>query len=362
MSRNPYPRTTRTLALAGWALLASLAACKKEEAAADEAVQAVVAAKTATATTEPFTRTISALGGVVARPGRYASLSAPSATRISAVHVAQGQRVGAGQPLVEFDQSQFRAAANAAQAALTAAQRNFDRAERLANEGIVPRKDAEAAAAELARTRNDAVVARRALQLSVLRSPVSGVVTRMSAVLGASADPSQVLVEVADPSAFDAVLALGPADAAEIHPGSHVLLSAGEKAGGESMGEGRVASVAAAVDTGSRSVQVRVSVTSPARPLRLGESVYGVIAVETRPAAVVVPVEALVPGDEPGSYKLFVVGAGGVARVREVKVGGRTATKAEITEGLKAGEVVVTQGAYSLQDSAKITRTVPVKP
>jgi multidrug efflux pump subunit AcrA (membrane-fusion protein) len=103
-------------------------------------------------------------------------------------------------------------------------------------------------------------------------------------------------------------------------------------------------------------------VTTPSRALRLGESVYGVIAVETRPNAVVIPVEALVPGDEPGSYKVFVVDKGGTARATPVKVGDRTETKIEIVEGLKGGETIVTQGAYGLSDSAKVARPVPVKP
>ena len=134
--------------------------------------------------------------------------------------------MAAGQPLVEFEQVGFNAAAAAARAALVAAERNAERAQRLANEGIVPRKDAEQAAAELGRARTDAVTTRRAQELSVLRSPVSGVVTRMTAVLGASADPAQVLVEIADPSAFDVVLSLGPGDAGEVHQGSRVALSA----------------------------------------------------------------------------------------------------------------------------------------
>jgi RND family efflux transporter MFP subunit len=338
-------------------------ACKGSDATAEEEVALPeVAAKTASASVEPFTRTLTAIGSVVARPGRYAALSAPSATRISRVFVAEGARVGAGQPLVEFEQAQFASAAGAAQASLTAAQRNHDRAQRLANEGILPRKDAEAAAAELAKARADAVAAQRAAQLSVLRSPVSGVVTRMAAVLGASADAGQILVEVADPSAFDVVLSLGPTDAAAILPGRRVDLSAGEKSGGESIGYGTVASVGAAVDSVSRSVQIRVAVSKPSRALRLGESVLGVIAVETQPSAVVVPVQSLVPGDEPGSYRLFVVDRNGVARAREVQVGGRTEAKAEILEGLKGGEVVVTQGAYGLEDSAKVVRAVPVKP
>jgi cobalt-zinc-cadmium efflux system membrane fusion protein len=344
-----------TLALLG-------VACKGSDATAEDEVTPVVAAKTAAATVEPFTRTLTAIGSVVGRPGRYAALSAPSATRVARVYVAEGQRVAAGQPLVEFEQAQFSAAANAAQSALSAAQRNFERAQRLANEGIVPRKDAETAAADLAKARSDAVAAERAARLSVLRSPVSGVVTRMVAVLGAPADAGQVLVEVADPSAFDVVLSLGPTEAAAILPGRRVELSAGDRAGGESIGAGTVASVGVAVDSGSRSVQIRVTVTTPVRALRLGESVLGTISVETRPNAVVVPTEALVPADEPGSFRVFVVDNTGTARARDVKVGGRTEAKVEITDGLKGGEVVVTQGAYGLEDSAKVARPVPVKP
>jgi RND family efflux transporter MFP subunit len=362
MKARSSRRSARAVGLAACALLASLAGCRKQDAAAEDTAKPVVTAKTVTASVEPFTHTVSAIGSVVARPGHYASLSAPSPTRIARVHVSQGQRVSAGQPLVEFDQSQFTAAANAAQAALTAAERNYERATRLANEGIVPRKDAETAAADLGRARNDAVTAQRALRFSVLRSPVNGVVTRMTAVLGASADPAQVLLEVADPSAFDVALSLGPTEAGAVHPGARVDITAGEKVGGESLGRGSVASVGAAVDTGSRAVQIRVGVTAPTRVLRLGESVFGQIAVETRPNAVVVPVEALVPGDQPGSYKVCVVDKTGTALGREVQIGGRTETKVEILQGLKGGETVVTQGAYGVADSAKVAKPVPVKP
>ena len=357
------PRRARTThRLLPLAALALLACGRKDAVDAAKAATPVVSARTVAAATEPFAHTITAIGQVVARPGRFAALSAPSATRIARVYVAQGQRVGAGQPLVEFEQVGFNAAAAGTQASLTAAQRNYERANRLANEGILPRKDAETAAAELGKARTDAVSARRAQQLSVLRSPVAGVVTRMSAVLGAPADAGQVLVEVADPSAFDVVLALGPTEAGVVHPGARVALSAGEKAGGEVIGTGTVASVGAAVDTASRSVQVRVSVTLPKRLLRMGESVYGEIATEVMPGAIVVPPEALVPGEEPGSYKVFVVDAKGIALARDVKVGGRTETRVEIIDGLKAGELVVTQGAFGMQDSAKVAPLAPAKP
>ncbi len=326
-----------------------------------EAPAPVVTANTVVATVEPFTRVVNAIGNVVSRPDHYAALSAPSPTRITSVHVSEGQRVAAGAPLVEFEQVGFNAAASGAEATLNAAQKAYDRAQRLAGEGIIPRKDVEQAAADLGKAKADAVTAQRAQQLSILRSPVSGVVTRMAAVLGAPADAGQVLVEVADPSTFDVVLSIGPTDAGSVLPGARVKLFAGEKAGGDPLGEGRVASIGAAVDSASRSVAIRVTVSKPRRALRLGESVFGEIAIATRPA-VVVPIEALVPGDEVGTYKVYVVDAKGVALGREVQVGGRTESHAEITEGLKGGETVVSKGAFAVQDSAKVAKPVPVKP
>jgi RND family efflux transporter MFP subunit len=341
-----------------------LAACARKDAAESDAGEKaptpVVTASTTQASVEPFTQTISAIGSGVARPGRYAALSAPSATRVARVYVTEGQRVSVGTPLVQFEQVEFNAAASAAQAALTAAQQAYDRAERLSRDGIVPRKDVEQAAAQLGAARSAAVTARRAQQLSMLRSPMRGVVTRMSAALGASVDAGQTLVEVADPSAFDVVLSLGPTEAAEVHPGAGVTLTAGERSGGESVGAGTVATVGAAVDSGSRSVSIRVTVTTPRRTLRLGESVFGQIAVETRPNAVVVPAEALVPEED--GYRVFVVDARGTAVARAVEIGGRTATKVEITKGLSGGETVVTKGAFGVEDSATVGRPVPVKP
>ena len=369
ISLQPAYSRRATGVLAMGLLLAT--ACKGADNAGDaKAATPTVAANTVLAAVEPFTRTVAAIGKVVSRPGRYAALSAPSATRIAKVYVSEGDRIAAGSPLVEFEQVGFNAAASAAEATLSAAQRNYERASRLANEGIVPRKDAEQAAADLGKARTEAVNAQRAQQLSVLRSPVSGVVTKMTAVLGAPADAGQVLVEVADPSAFDVVLSLGPTDAGDVHPGSRVTLAAGEKTGGEPLGTGTVASIGGALDTTSRSVGIRVSLTSPKRSLRLGESVYGEIAIATRPNAVVIPTEALVPGDEPNTYKVFVVDAKGTAIPHDVKIGGRTATRVEILEGLNGGEKVVTKGAFGVADSSKVEskaegkveKEVPVKP
>ena len=344
---------TAAAALLTGALLAT--ACARGDDEGQASAPPVIAVRTATVAAQPFTETIGAIGSVVARAGHSAALGAPGPARIARVLVTSGQHVAAGAVLVELDQTAFQAAAQSAEAQLAASQGAFDRAKRLADEGIVPRKDVEQAAAELAKARADAATARRAAQLSVLRAPISGVVTTVNAVLGATADPAQPLVEIADPSATDVLLSTTPADAARIHTGAAVALVAGQSAGGESLGHGTVVDVGGAVDSATRSVAVRVRVTTVQRVLRIGETVFGEIATSVRADAIVVPVDALVP--EGDGFKVFVVDAQNVAHERPVTVGARTSRLAEITAGLRAGEKVVTYGAYGVEDSAKVVTT-----
>lgn len=339
------------------ALVAAVAACSGGRAADEEKTPAaVVGVQTIVVAKGPFTETLGAIGTVVPRPGHVAALAAPQPARITRVFVAAGQHVTQGQPLVELDQTPFRAATQAAEATLAAAEKANERAQRLAGEGIVARKDADQAAADVAKARADAANARRAEQLSTLRSPIGGVVTSMTAVLGATADVAQPLVDIADPAAVDILLGVTPNDASRVRPGAKVTLAAGQNATGEPLGIGTVADVGGTVDTASRSVAVRVQAPTTRRPLRISETIFGQIAVAVHPNAITVPLEALVPEGE--DFKVFVVDAAGIAHERKVTVGGRTDRVAEITEGLTSGERVVTYGAYGVSDSAKV---VPAK-
>lgn len=334
-----------------------IAACHKAEAPAAEA-KATVSARTIVVTPRLFTETLEAIGTVTPRTGHIASLSAPAAGRVGQVLVSTGRAVRAGEPLIELDQAPFAATTHAAEAAFSLAQQANERQQRLAKEGIVPRKDAEVAAADLARARNDLAQAHRAESLSIIKSPINGIVTRMSATLGASVDPAQPLVEVSDPTTLDILLSVTPSDAARIHRGAKTTISAGQSASGEPLGVGTVIDVSGTVDSTTRSVAVRVQAPTTRRMLRIGETIFGAIAVSSHPSAIVIPAEALVP--EGDTFKVFVVDANGIAHAREVTVGGKTTTTIEILEGLKAGERIVTYGAYGVQDSAKVVPLVPL--
>lgn len=352
MTNRPAAAWSRAahLTCLGLASLA-LSACNNDSSAEAPAATAV-SVKTAIVTAQTFTEKIGALGTITAQPGRSAALSAPAPTRVMRVSVVVGDRVSPGQALVVLDQTVFREATKSAEARLVAAQRAHERARTLAAAGILPRKDVEQATADLATAQSEVVAARKTEQLAVLRSPISGVVTRMSATMGASVDASQSLVEVADPSALDAMLGMTPTDAGKVRIGNTVELRAGQSRSGELLGVGTVREVAATIDSLSRHVLVRAVAPTTTRPLKIGETIYGDVAVATRANVIAIPLEALVP--EGDGFRVFVVDAKNVTHARDVKVGARDSKLAEIKDGLTPGLRIVTYGAYGLEDGATI--------
>lgn len=349
MMNRRFVRIRRTLITATTIL--GVVACSKDPAE-EEAAATAVNVRTVIVTAQTFTEKVGALGTITAPPGKMASLSAPAPTRVSSVSAVVGKHVARGEPLVVLEQTVFREAARSAEAKLTAAQRAYERARSLAAQGILPRKDVEQATADLAVARSDVVVARKTLQMSVLRSPISGVVTNVTAVLGASVDTNQPLVEVADPSALDAMLGMTATDAGKVHVGDKVELRAGQNQAGEILGVATVLDIAATLDSASRNVQIRASAPTTTRPLKIGESVYGDVAIATRPNVIAIPVDALVP--EGDNFRVFVVDAKNVVHARGVKIGARDARVAEIKSGLTPGLRIVTLGAYGLEDGATV--------
>jgi membrane fusion protein (multidrug efflux system) len=335
-----------------YALLAPLAvtACKK--ASDPEPAHPVVGAKVETVVQQPFPIVVSAIGLVVPRPGSYAQLSAPAPARVLRIFHALGDYVTAGTAIVDLEHGTFDAEAMKAQAGFDAATRAYDRAVRLERAGIIPRKDMEAAATDLANARAGLVLARRNQQLATVRTPVTGMISKLNAVMGSQVDVTQPLVEILNPAALQIDMDVPGREAAAIVSGNPVEFFSGQDSRGVALGTGSVVGVAPNVDSIARSVAVRAAIARPTRALRAGETMYGRITVAVHKNAIVIPAEALVPEGE--GYKVFVVDKNNIALSREVTVGQKTQTKAEILSGLAAGERVVTYGAYGIDDSTKI--------
>lgn len=349
--RAPVPcRLSFMLATLIW--FGGAAACGGAGGAGQKAASGGVTVGTVVATLAPLEVTLRETGTVVARPGGFAAVSVPAPARVIAIYVEPGQRVASGAALVAVDASPFRAALREAEAAQQTARLAAERASRLAADGIAPRRDVEQTRAALAQADAVLVVARRNMVRSTLRAPIAGIVSRVTAVLDATADPAQTLVEVVDPTALQVRVMVAPADAGAVRVGAPVTFTA---PGGDSLGNGVVTTIAPSVDATSGAVEVRVRVTNAARTLRVGEALTADVLL-ARPGVpkVVVPVSALVP--ETDGYRVYVVDRGDTARARTVTIGRRTTQLVEIATGVAAGETVVSEGAYGVEDGVHVIR------
>jgi RND family efflux transporter MFP subunit len=327
-----------------------------DEPAADGPA-ARVTAQVAVAGLEDFPVVLTAMGRVAAAPGHVAELSAPAPSRVARIFVVTGQRVVAGQPLVALDATLFASEERRAEIARSTAQQAYDRARRLADGGILPRRDAEAAAAVLADATAALIAARQTRARAVLRSPIAGVVSSVDARLNAQADPAQVLVQVVDPRRLEVHLSVPPDQAGRLRPGQTMRLSAGPGSDIAGLGTAVITGVGAVLDTVTGSVDVRASVAGPPGRLFVNQDVMADIEIAIAARTVTVPAEAVVPGQD-GS-RVFVVDAAGVAHATPVGVGERRGDVVAITSGLRGGETVVAGGAYGVTDGARIVRGAP---
>lgn len=290
-------------------------------------------------------------GRVAFAPGAEAAVDAPLGGAVVRVHVGLGDRVSAGSPLVTLrspDGAASRAEVDASTASADAARAAERRDRTLFEQGWVSqaRLDVTAAGtrraeAELraARARAGAYGAPAADGLTVVRSPIAGIVTRISAA------PGQVLHEealqvaaVADPRRVELVFEAPPAAAA--------LLGVGDRLDGAIAGSRAVSGVVVAVAPANANGVVIVRARPSGEVPPAGSVVSARISSNAGGGALVVPLDAVQTVE--GSAAVFVLEGDGF-RVRPVVTGRTSDGRIEILSGLTGSERIAGAGAFLLK-------------
>src|SRR5439155_10053858 len=105
-------------------------------------------------------------------------------------------------------------------------------------------------------------------------------------------------------------------------------------------------------------VEIWIKARNPEGRLKVGSTVRVSAVAEKVPDALVIPVTAVLTGEE-GRTTAMVVGADGRAHQRSVTTGIHQGGQVQITGGLHDGEKVVIAGAYGLPDNTKVRIETP---
>lgn len=335
-------------------------------------------------------RTLEA-GGVV-RAAASATLASRTVATVTAVRVKAGDRVRAGDVLVQLDSRDLAArqqqaadsvmalthASNAAaadrqaaEASLALARTSHDRIAGLfARESATAQERDEAVAALRAAEARAAAAAARELELGAtlagarqagtaadvatsfasIRAPFAGVVVERLADPGDLASPGVPLLRVDDTSRFRLDATVDEARVGGITPGSPVSVVIDEN---HEPIRGTVSEISRATAAGAHAFTVKIALP-PAASLRSGQFGRALFAVASR-EGIAVPRAAIVPQ---GQLSTVWVVADGRARMRVIAPGdAATADLVEVVGGLVTGEQVVVSPPPQLHDGDRVRTT-----
>jgi HlyD family secretion protein len=207
----------------------------------------------------------------------------------------------------------------------------------------------KAAQGELAAAKGRYENAEAMLSYSEIRSPIDGVVTDRPLYEGEMASPGSPLITVMDLSEIVARAHIPASEAALLKVGDPADISV---PGASKPVDGEVTVVSPALDPNSTTVQVWAKARNPDGRLKPGITATVTMTAKKIANALVVPQSAVL--SDSGHKYVMVIGADGKAHQTEVETGISQDGKVQILSGLKAGELIVGQGAYGLPDGTKV--------
>ena len=396
-------------------LLALIAGCAKKEAAPATVVQVQAAAVAQQAISQHVT------GDAVLAPIAQAAISPRITAPVRKFLVQRGSKVKAGQLLAVLENRDLAAAAldnkgsynqvlaaystatkasipeeyqkanldaEQAKTNLDLAQRVYDSRKALFDKGAIPGRDLDTAHGSLVQAqsaydiakahlasatavgRADAMKsaegqlmsaqgkyqgAQAQLNYSEIRSPINGVVTDRPLFAGETAPAGTPLITVMDTSSLLAKTHLPEQQAQPLKVGQPASV---DVPGLDEPVSAKVVLVSPALDPGSTTIEVWVKVPNPDGKLKSGTPVRVSIVGRTFDKALVIPKEAVLTNSA-GKQMAMVVGADDIAYQREIQTGVTDGSQVQVVSGLKAGEKVVTTGAYAMDDGTKVSVVAP---
>jgi membrane fusion protein, multidrug efflux system len=307
------------------------------------------------------------------RPLAQAEVGSKTLGILDAVLVERGDRVKRGQLLALVRPSDLpdqlvsaRGSLAQTQATASLARKNFERASQLAPSGVVSQQELQAAQAAQASAEAQAAAAQAqvgalAVRLGETRieSPLDGVVTVRRLDPGVLVGPTAgtTILSVAR---VDVLRVFVTVTEREVH-----LVKVGQEAhvevdalAGKTL-KGTVARLAPMLDPGTRTLDAEVQIDNASGDLRPGMFGRASIVVAVHPAAPVVAVSAVqISG---GKRWAFVLKGDKVER-REVTIGVDEGNWLEVTNGIAAGEEIVTTGIDAISDGAQVRAVRGVDP
>lgn len=277
-----------------------------------------------------------------------------------------GQRVKAGQVLAQLDPQDYRLAAEAARAQVSAASTNRDLAAADYKRYVALREQNFISGAELERRETTLKAAQAQLEqaqaqlaaqgnqakYTTLVADVSGVITGIEAEPGQVVTAGAPVVRIAQDGPRDVVFSVPEDKVAAIRPGTDVAV---KPWAGEATLQGKVREVAASADPVTRTYTVKVALAGDVQP-PLGATVSVVPQALSLAGAQVIKLPTSALRQEGKATAVWVLDKPTMTvKSQPVQIATADGNEAVIAAGLQPGMTVVSAGVHVLAPGQKVT-------
>lgn len=276
--------------------------------------------------------------------------------RVAQILFTPGEAVKAGQLLVQLNDAPEQGELARLQAQARNARALLDRTRRLVPLQAATREQLDQAVADHEQAAADVRRVQALIDQKRIKAPFDGVLGVRRVNLGQFARAGDPLVSLTDASSLYANLTLPEQALGVLRVGQPVAVTVDAHAGREF--PGKVTTVEPQVDPGTRTVRVQALLANPDGALSAGMYAQARIGLPDRPDVITVP-ETAVSYSAYGDSVYVVTppeAAAAAPTVRQayVKTGERLRGRVVVTEGLKAGDRVVTSGQLRLHNGAAV--------
>ena len=261
----------------------------------------------------------------------------------------EGDRVHAGQALVQLDDDDATITRRVAEVELRKLQSDSIRTAELYHRELVSRDDYETIVYRADRARLDLEQALLALRRTKIRAPVDGIISSRIVEIGDRVSPSAAAYELVALDQLIARVHVPGRNRVHLRVGQQARIMSDMLAGAEI--DGIIERISPVIDPESGTVKVTVQLHDPTRRFTPGMFVSVALITERQPNVLLAPKEALVY--DAGQPYTFVVEDGHARRVG-LSLGLTNARQVQVLSGLDRGDSVIVVGQEGLRDGATV--------
>jgi len=267
---------------------------------------------------------------------------------VEQINFEEGASVSKGQVLVKVNDIELRAQLRQMQTALGLASENARRAKLLLEKEAISQEEFDIANAELKSAQSRVQLIQSQISKTVIRAPFSGKIGLRSISKGSYISPSNMIAKLVNTSQLKITFSIPEKYAQTIKINQQLSFSV---SGSKELYKGKIYAIEPEIEVASRTLKIRAVVENLEGKLIPGTFANVILPLEKLKNALLVPSEALIPIQN--GKKIFV-SENGKAKEIIVETGARTDKDILVTNGLKAGDTILTSGVMSLRNESPV--------